>query len=609
MATERELVALLHHADWTRLSLSGEVHGADEWATSVFTETRARPDMPFPPHPPFPPPGADVAGDLTLLLAPGKRYRTETADGRWVKGCDGERIWEWFAELPPSMEVRLSGGPQPPFPKLLAPSWLLSGYELSVGGEAPVCGRASVRVAATARRRPGGGRIRGMLPVMPFGWPDVARYDHVDAVVDAELGILLRCEGRSGDHDPELTEFRTLTVNVEADPARFTAPPGSVFGERPGSRSSWSVGPFGPYGWPFGEAGREAAKAAAGLAAGGLGAAIKYSPRKRQDPFARATQEDDPEAAMPDDPFPAPAADRPVQPVSDEVLHLLYRSGTGVPRFTAALHQWLDFAALLEAVPESARKTGFGGVGFLVDAVRDAALDAGTVHVVRSVLIVGWDKYRIDLTRPAWPREQQDSSEWRNHRRAEPLTVACDGQRRWEVYTDRVVVGPASPLADELGGLVDGSRLLGCDLSGGEEITVGGLRGYRVAVEGRRRTPSLFSDFFGLFFPAVAVVDAESGRFLRFTQYKGGKPVVRLELRDIVPDKSDDFGFEPPAGLPVVEKSDEDPPQPSTEYRVDPLGDMAKAAADAVKKRVDEKMTAARGFFDSLRGAKPPADT
>lgn len=47
MATERELVALLHHADWTRLSLSGEVHGGG-WATSVFTGTRARPDMPFP---------------------------------------------------------------------------------------------------------------------------------------------------------------------------------------------------------------------------------------------------------------------------------------------------------------------------------------------------------------------------------------------------------------------------------------------------------------------------------------------------------------------------------------------------------------------------------
>jgi hypothetical protein len=173
------------------------------------------------------------------------------------------------------------------------------------------------------------------------------------------------------------------------------------------------------------------------------------------------------------------------------------------------------------------------------------------------------------------------------------------------VYPDRVVVGPAAPLHDVLADLVDGSWLLGCDLAGGAEITVAGRRGYRVAVEGRRNTSSLLN---GFFFPAVAVVDAESGRLLRLTQFKGGKPVVQTGLRDIAPVESEDFGFEPPAGLPVVEKSDEDP-QPWTEYRVDPLGDMAKAAADAVKKRVDEKMTAARGFFDSLRGAKPPTDT
>ena len=76
-----------------------------------------------------------------------------------------------------------------------------------------------------------------------------------------------------------------------------------------------------------------AAKTAAGLAAGGLGAAIRYAPRKRRDPFAQAIQDDDPEPVMPaDDPFPGPAVDGAAAPVSDEVLHLLYRSGVGVPR-------------------------------------------------------------------------------------------------------------------------------------------------------------------------------------------------------------------------------------------------------------------------------------
>jgi hypothetical protein len=46
--------------------------------------------------------------------------------------------------------------------------------------------------------------------------------------------------------------------------------------------------------------------------------------------------------------------------VSDELLHLLYRSGAAAPRLTATLHDWFDFGALLAAVPESARGAGFG---------------------------------------------------------------------------------------------------------------------------------------------------------------------------------------------------------------------------------------------------------
>jgi hypothetical protein len=584
MATERELVALLYRADWTRLSLSGVVHGAEEWTTSVFTETRARPGMPFPPHPPFPPPGfgagADPTAELTLLLAPGKRYRAEIPDGQWVKGCDGERVWEWFPELPPSTEVRLFGGPRPPLPTLLAPSWLLTGYRLAIEGEVTACGRAGVRVVAAPR---GDARSRGTrpggLPLMPFRWPPLVEYDHVSAVVDAELGILLSCERREGDRAPELTEFRDLTVDPEADPARFTAPPGSIFGREEGlfSGSSWSFGPWsGPLGGPLTGFGREAAKTAAGLAAAGLGVAIRYSPRKRQDPFARATAEDDPEAAMPpDDPFSGPAPEEPASPVGDEVPHLLYRSGLDVPRFSAALHHWFDIPALLEAVPEPARRTGFGGVGLLVDAIRDAALDAGASHAVHRVRVGGWDKYRIDLTRSPWPSGRAGSREWRD-RRHEPLTVACDGQRRWQVFADRVVVGPAGPPTDDLANLMDGSWLLCCDLAGGDEIAVGGRRAFRVAVDGGDDPPSPLTLFPKLCFRAVAAVDAETGRLLRLTLRKGGKPVVRFELRDIASGESDDFGFEPPAGLRVVEES--------------PDSDAVKAQA-----------AAARRFLDSFR--------
>jgi len=55
-----------------------------------------------------------------------------------------------------------------------------------------------------------------------------------------------------------------------------------------------------------------------------------------------------------------------------------------------------------------------------------------------------------------------------------------------------------------------------------------------------------------LFFPAVAVVDAESGLVLRLTRFKGQQATRRQELRNVAELEADaDFGFTPPAGLPV----------------------------------------------------------
>jgi hypothetical protein len=587
MVDERSIVALLYRADWRRLSLTGAVRGGGPPLLSVLTEQRRpRPGEPFPPPPPFrPPSGSPGETDMTLLVAPGGRYRVAVQDGT-VWGCDGERAWAWFGELPPGREISLSGGPEPPFPELLEPSWLVAGYDLTVEGDTTACGRPVIRVAASARMT---GRERRETGGLPFRWPPVIRADRVTAVVDAELGILLRCEfqrdgeSRRGERTPDVAEFRSLTVDPETDPARFTAPAGSVFADTSGS---W---PW-PSGFPFGAAGREVAKTAAGLAAAGLGAAIRYTPRKRPDPFARATEEAaDPDAAMPRDdggapdetPGPDEAPGSAAPPVGDEVLHLLYRSGADEPRFTAVLHQWVDPAALLDAVPESARKTGFGGVGLLVDAVRDAAALDSTIHLVSSVRIGGWDRYRIDAVYPP-AGESSPQRGWHPHRPS-PLTDACDGQRRWQVFADRVEVGDAAPLPEEIACLADGSWLLGGQLSGGEEVTVGGRRAYRVAGRVRYRTPFRLLSVLSMdSFPAVAAVDAESGRPVRVTRYVGGKPMWCCELRDIGPDTSADFGFEPPAGLRVV---DEKPPE-----QPNPADFTAKAAMDAV-----------RGFLGSFR--------
>jgi hypothetical protein len=624
---ERELVGLLYRADWTRLALAGTVRGGDtglhtivietddasgserSWSTGPFGPPFGPPSAPASaPFPPFPRSSGDPESETdpdtyterTLIVAPGKRYREETTDGDYASGCDGERVWQWYDQLRPGISLRFDDRPRPPVPVLLAPSWLLTGYELTIEGEENVAGRTGLRVLAVRRERGGYGppigRISGIMPVPSRLLAPVETSDEVRAVVDVELGLLLRCWRRRGTRPAEVNEFRSLAVGGEAgdDPARFSAADGSVSGAGPEpDEVQWRA--FA----------REAGKTVAGMAAGGIGAVIRAGSTTHEDPFARATaEESDPEAEMPPGaPAPSDRADPagPAEPaVSDEVLHLLYRSGTGAPRIAAALHEWFDIGALLEAVPESARRTGFGGVGFLLDTVLGKAIDDGTnsAHEARRLRIGGWDRYRIDVTLPG---------RWATRGRERWQTIACDGTRTWKVYSDRVVAGPAEPLPGEIADLLDASWLLACELSDGQEVTVdGGRRGFRVVVrkpEPQQSGIELFLDpgtaggvleMWGqLFFPAVAVVDAESGRLLRLTRYKGGRPMLRQELRDVADvDAPEDFGFTPPAGLPVEEKTEDLPPRPSG----------APGTHTWAKKQVDEKIAAARGFLDSFLG-------
>jgi len=580
MLAERELVALLYRADWTRLCLSGEVSGVDETLPIMITRVRAGHRETDEPFPPFPPGFTAPRPDLTrLLVAPGNRYRKDSQDGQVAQGCDGERIWQWW-RYPPAGEVRLNGDPGPPYPALLCPSWLLAGYDLEVGEAVSACGRDGVRVVATARRSMARTRTAPFLPFSP--WPPV-HFDHVEAIVDTGLGILLRCERRKADRAAEVIEFRSLAVDPAFDPEQFTAPAGSIIGDGYGRLFG---GSFSGMGW-------EITKTTAGLAAGGLGVTIRYSPFGPFGPLRPSRPppgDGDAEAAMPhDDPSPGDAKDGP--PVGDEVLHLLYRGGATAPAFTATLHQWVDPGALLAAVPPSARKAGFGGVGFLIDTLSAAAREAGEQqavgHEVSDVAIDGWDSYRIDRSYRT-PR-RRDRHERRD---AEWLTVACDGQRRYQVYADRVRVGPSAPPPAELTDLADGSWLLRCHLSGGDQIMVGGRRAYRIAVS-RAASPPMM-----LFFPAIAVLDAESGRLLRLTCFSAGKPAARYELRDITSGGSIDTRFEVPPGLPIVdESSGHDRPLPP----VNLITSAAKAAADAIKRRADGKSAAVRSFYDALR--------
>jgi len=472
MGAEADVIRLVQRADWTRLSLAAEANDGSR-----------------------------------LLLAPGNRYREETPDG--LRGCDGERPWRM-----PAPEEDRDGhwveGPQPPLPMLLCPAWLLRNSRLEVRGHVTACGRDALRVVATERASLG-----ERISLTP-------RADRTEALVDAELGILLRVAWLPPeDEPPDVTELVSLELDPVIDPAQFAPPPGSIVAE------SWSE-TFDAAGPVF-----AAAKTAAGLAAGRLGAWIKY--RSHRQARTGADQADAQTAMPQDDPAPEMSPDgRLTGPeVSDEVLRLLHDSGAAA--FDAMVHEWCDISAMLAQVPESVRWTGFGGIGVLLDALTERG--AAAVDTVSALRVGGPGRYQVDH------QYQVEHG---------PKTVACDGQRRWQVYDDKVTVSPAHLSPSYIGDLADSSWLLECRISGGALIMAGERPAYRIHAA-RGHVPSALL----MMFPAaVAVVDAELGVVLSLTSYLGGKPVRRYELRDVTATRPGDFRVNIPPDLPVEPEID-----------------------------------------------------
>jgi hypothetical protein len=585
--SELPVVALLYRADWTRLSLSATTHHVQQadydrrmadgrppgwvrrppWAEAVGPEgpgSRAAPpeDEAQRARP------RETTG--RLLIAPGGRYRIQDVDEDGissVRGCDGDRPWLITGvrtdERAAGARMRMFGHPEPPFADLLCPSWLLNGFELVLRETAAVDGRAVHRVLASPRAAGPGARTGH------GGWAF-----SIEAIVDAELGILLRCEQIAAGQVLLLNELREVRLDpAEAgDPAQFAAPPGSVVGE---DTPPLFTGP----GW-------QAAKTAAGVAAAGLGFAIKHAPRRP--PHTPA----DDEAAMPQD-DPAAEAGQPTdpQPVSDALINLLYRRGGEFPNITAEIHQWLDPRALLDPPGRAAGDATPGALAGRVPAPLAEALRerARTGHWAARIRLGAPDRYRIDYISGKGPRK--------------PTTIACDGNRRWRVYENRVSVGPAAPLPWEIAQLIDPSWMLGWRLAGLGRVSFHGRPGIRI---GAAHSPfRIGSPNAVMFSPAGAVADEELGILLRLTSYLGGRPAVRFELRDISgvsePDPSD-FRIGVPPGVRAVEDDgsifgEADAPEAVR---------VAAQAAVEIGRRASAGISALGSFLDAVRGKNRP---
>jgi hypothetical protein len=549
------VIGLLYRAVWTRLSLSADVRvevdldllhrriregrlaGYRDLRASLWPGCRSE--------------------RAALLIAPGARYRLEDQDGHGlIEGNDGERGWEWWPGPSGPAVADADLGDCRPVPELFGPSGLLGGYTLEVLGPMTACGRDAIAVAATPRPD-----AAGSGPRDPSG-------ERVEIAVDAEFGILLRRAETFGGQLLSLTELTALTVDppVAADPGRFAPPPGSRL--RRGIGESLRETFTSPEG--------QAMRNAMGLAAGGLGALIRLGSHL---PGPAAAQEQL-EASMPS-PEPAPLGPADGPPPPDDLLYLLYRGGEPHD-LRATARQWSDLAAITARVPAGARATGHGGVGYLLDS----ATSGKTVARTEARLCVsGPYRYRLDVSRRPG--------------RGHASTIACDGERRWQVFRDKTLVGPAAPLKDQLADLADASWLLRCRLSGGQEITYRGRRARhlhvtRVGGEGLMTGPLLF-------YPADAIVDAETGCLLRLISCAGDAPACWWELYDISTEPGDpaEFRVDIPPGTRVVEETG-NPLADAVAVMPGLTGTAARAAAQTVRQTASV-VSATRSFLDDLR--------
>ena len=498
MMDEPDLVALFYRADWTRLSLSAEVHEESSWAV--------RNEMLKPARPAFPGMNTDLLPEdwgsfehrARLRIAPGGRYllgilsSSDTDD----PPDDGRVLRTRYGIRP---------GLPPPYPTVLWPSSLLNAFSLELAGQFELAGRVMLRVIAT----PAPGVWRADAHKRP---------DRIDVTADAETGIPFYFHEYFDGRTVQLTELTDVTFDP---PGGFEVPDDAEDdGQRAGTQSPLFSGPR----WM-------AAKTAANVLGTMLGTAAEHAPGSPRGAAAwkAALAEDDPEAVMP----AAGARFDPAvsgSPASTDLVHALYRSGRA--QFSATLHQWIDAAVFGEWAQERASDHGWGGIGSVAGALGGRA---GTMHQVTRVTIGGGGRYRLDFLRP--------------HRQHSPKAVAYDGSRSWREYDDRVVVGPVLPLPKDITAMIDTAVLLDSHVSDVAQAQVSGRRGFAlraVADPDRHALPGSLQD-------SDLVVDAELGIALRQTAYANEAQVMCYEFRELAPLSADgrELDLDVPPGIRV----------------------------------------------------------
>jgi hypothetical protein len=316
----------------------------------------------------------------------------------------------------------------------------------------------------------------------------------VSGLVDAELGIFLRYR-RVSSAQTDSAEFTRLTVSPP-EPTGLTI------------SSSKSAGPHRPASGPAGpEQGH-------GPPPGGRPSASRHSGRESL---------------------------RRGEPVfTDDEVNLLYRSDLGPLRFSAQLREQTDAATMVRLSREALAATEFGRrTRWLWEPSGDDAFENVDRTARLAVAMPG--RYLVEaITDPG----------------RKPTLIACNGQRLWRAYPDRVAVRAAESLPQPIAAIIDPAWLLEKHQVSvlGEEVVDGrpalhvrAAGGWLPLQSGPLSGTPVAADEVEVF------VDRALGICLRQVSSYRGHLVLHTELTGLTTEVEPAlFDFEPPAGMHVI---------------------------------------------------------
>jgi hypothetical protein len=216
-----ELIPLLYRARWYDLSLSARIFQRTlKPQERLHSNVRDSEDH------------SEYRG--LIRLGPGGRYRVDLIDqdgDEYAAGCDGQASWEMVDGIARSLSRVESIAI--PFKNLLEPNWLIARFAVDVIGTVTVGDRPAYSIKAIPRQ----GAYRRVGPRHDF--------TEVNALIDARLGIILRCEtldGRGARRVSELSDLQEGPSVVEAAeifvlPAGIARSETGILGPSPGPQA------------------------------------------------------------------------------------------------------------------------------------------------------------------------------------------------------------------------------------------------------------------------------------------------------------------------------------------------------------------------------------